>query len=191
MVQFRQLSNGVWIDHLDYQSADGETAGGWLSSLGEDGGSYYLGEDGRLLTGWQRIDGEWYYFRENGERVVGWLELDGDQYYLDAFKGDGGAMATGWLRYFPQTYYLDADGRMVTGDREIDGTWYSFRDDGAHCIPSKEVRPMNKRAMTTLLCLLLPALCVGLLTVTAMADGRDVASGTCGEGRKRRSRTDP
>ena len=28
---------------------------------------YYLGTDGKMVTGWQMINGAWYYFYSNGE----------------------------------------------------------------------------------------------------------------------------
>ena len=49
------------------------------------GGSYYLGDDGNMLTGWQEIGGIWYYFGEDGSMYTGWLEsAPGEWYYLNA-----------------------------------------------------------------------------------------------------------
>jgi len=105
---------------------------GWLSDYQK---RYYLGEDGRVLTGWQVIDGESYYFLSDGTQARGWQKINGSWYYFDIFPkagGVSGAMVTGWLtNWESDRYYLGTDGRMATGWQEIDGKTYYFMADGA------------------------------------------------------------
>lgn len=50
------------------------------------GGQLYYARDGRLVTGWQRINGARYYFNpgNHGAAASGWLFVDGLKYYFDS-----------------------------------------------------------------------------------------------------------
>ena len=104
--------NGSWY-FFDYFEG-GAMATGWLTKL--ETGKYYFGEDGRMATGWQKIDRNMYYFLDSGARAAGWQEIDGAWYYFDLF---------------PDTDTVCVPGAMATGWQEIDGEWYYFREDGA------------------------------------------------------------
>ena len=79
-----------------------ETYSNWID---QDGARLYYGEDGKLATGFRKINitvSEYDYEKqETVNRVV------------------------------QNTYYFDNDGKMVTGDRVIDGKRYHFGEDGA------------------------------------------------------------
>ena len=72
-----------------------------------DDGLYYMnlvhdGTFGKVLTGWQKIEGSWYYFevRHNG------------------FYGRG--YRDGWFSISGKTYYFDADGKLAV-NTVVDG----------------------------------------------------------------------
>lgn len=47
-----------------------------------DGERYYLGRDGRMVTGWQELGEYRYYFREDGRVARGAVEIEGSKYYF-------------------------------------------------------------------------------------------------------------
>lgn len=62
-----------------------------------------VGDDKKLLTGWQKVGDYWYYLDFNGVMVTGWWQdANGKWYYLN----DKGQMVTGWLQYNDKWYYL-------------------------------------------------------------------------------------
>ena len=108
---------------------------------------YYFGNDGYMVTGWQKI-GSWYHFNDNGKMDTGWIKDGGAWYYLDGngamvtgwqeignwyHFNAGGKMDTGWINDGGSWYYLDPDAGMVTGWRQIDGAWYYFDESGKMC----------------------------------------------------------
>jgi glucan-binding YG repeat protein len=46
-----------------------------------DGKTYYTGEDGVMLTGWQKVDGVWRYFNQQDGVMAVSTVIDG--YQLD------------------------------------------------------------------------------------------------------------
>ena len=105
---------------------------------------YYFGNDGYMVTGWQKI-GNWYHFDNNGAMGTGWFKESGKWYFLGTdgamktgwfeedrkwyFLGTDGVMKTGWVKAGNNLYYMDANGVMLTGWQKISGFWYYF-DDG-------------------------------------------------------------
>ena len=81
---------------------------------------YYLGKDGKPVTGAQNIDGFNLYFHEDGRQAKNEIvTINGDSYYFDK---DNGRRVTGrqYLdnvnhKYFG-FYYFDKDGKMVKDD---------------------------------------------------------------------------
>ena len=72
----------------------------------DQGGSYYIGNDGYMKTGWQQIDGQWYYLElETGKMQTGWFK-DGTKWY---FFYPNGVMAVNTV----------IDGRKIGAD----GVW--------------------------------------------------------------------
>lgn len=88
---------------------------------------YLFDKDGKMLTGWQEVDGQRYYLNGSGAMEIGWLNLGGTWYYL----GSSGAMAKGWQTIGGSRYYLGDDGKMRVGWAEIGGDWYYFETSGA------------------------------------------------------------
>ena len=113
----------------------------------EKNGLHYYYEDGKMTTGWLRLEEGAYYLNMDGTRLSGWLEEDGLRRYFDRsglmvengiVTEDGrrwlildGVMATGLNRYDGQLYYLDEEGVMVTGWADLDGErWYFDPESG-------------------------------------------------------------
>ena len=69
---------------------------------------YYLGNDGKMVTGWKQIGGVWYYMDADGAMAIGWRQTaPGQWYYLNA----NGAMAASTVI---DGYMLDASGLWVS-----------------------------------------------------------------------------
>lgn len=106
------------------QASGSSNQTGWVHNI--NGSVYY--KNGKVLTGWQTIDGDRYYFSKQGFMQSGWQVIDGSYYYFSA----NGVMLTGWQKYDTAWYYLDPDtGKMYAGGfYEIDGKNYYFYDWG-------------------------------------------------------------
>ena len=126
---------------------DGQPVTGWFSDLtGEREGRFYLDADGKVLTGWQDIDGKRYHFGHDGAMTTGWLREDGENYYFGVdgamFRGllniqgqgyyftEDGKRYSGWLERDGNTYYFDASGVMAVGPRDLDGVRHYFSPHG-------------------------------------------------------------
>ena len=92
-----------------------------------EGKTYYLGEDGNRVTGWQEINGRRYHFTKKGvmEKEV-WKDTDDGKRYLEA----DGTVAIGWVKLDDGAYYFDEDGYMVTGEQRIGSSDCVFDEDG-------------------------------------------------------------
>ncbi len=121
---------------------------GWLD---RNSRKFYLNQNGKMATGWKKIDGKYYFFKEgdSGRMLTGWLERNGQKYYLNSngvmatgwkkignnyyfFKeGDSGRMLTGWLDRNGQKYYLNSNGIMAQGWTKINNHYYYFKDGGS------------------------------------------------------------
>ena len=97
---------------------------GWIQL--RNGNWKYRGENGRFVTGWQKVKNIWYYMDDHGVMLTGWQKINGVWYYLK----DWGGMATGWQKINGTWYYLKSWGGMATGWQKIDGTWYYLKDWG-------------------------------------------------------------
>lgn len=110
-----------------------------------DGYWYYLGDDGEMLVGKQKLeffDTTGYYFFNPehdgtyGRMRVGWFH-DGNAWHYMYRESDhmtAGMVATGWNHVDGAWYYFDREGHMTTGWM-WDGGWYFMADDG-HMIAS-------------------------------------------------------
>lgn len=90
---------------------------------------YYLDSDGRMVTGWQQIDGKWYYFNPDGKIKQGWQQEGDTWYYLSEDTKDC-SMVTGWQKINGKWYYFADDGKLQTGWQTIGGKWYYFDENG-------------------------------------------------------------
>jgi len=96
---------------------------------------YYLGKDGKPVTGAQNIDGFNLYFHEDGRQAKNEIvTINGDSYYFDK---DNGRRVTGrqYLDYANHKYfgyyYFDKDGKMVKDDFVTEnGNLYYFDATG-------------------------------------------------------------
>ena len=114
-------------------------------------GWYFLGADGKMMSGFREInlgraDDGWYYFNTKhdgsyGRVLSGWQLINGDWYYFnEKHNGTYGRMVTGdWAQDSRGWYFLGADGKMMSGFREInlgraDDGWYYFntKHDGSY-----------------------------------------------------------
>ena len=65
---------------------------------------YLFGTDGKMMTGWAKVDKDYFYLNTDGRMLIGWLsDSDGNKYYMDM-----------------------SNGKMSTGWKQIDGSWYYF-----------------------------------------------------------------
>ena len=78
---------------------------GWKTDT--DGNKYYLDPaNGKMATGWKKVDNIWYYFAGSGKMVKGWLREKDHYYYLE-------------------------DGRMLANTTiTLDGRSFSFNEAG-------------------------------------------------------------
>ncbi|MBR6101229.1 MAG: hypothetical protein IKP95_02280 [Ruminococcus sp.] len=123
-----------------YMTPDGALMSKWVSTSDTD--TFYFGEDGKAVTGWQRIGGVDYYFNKDHKMVRDWQTIDGKKYYFKngglvrglqrikdqdyLFSADG-SMVKGWVEWNNCKYYCETEGiplQLVT--KEIDGKTYRF-----------------------------------------------------------------
>lgn len=99
------------------------------------GKTYYFGDDGKKVTGWQEINGKKYFFTKKGAMESSeWKKDNGNTYYLT----ENGSAMIGWMELGKDTYYFDADGVMLTGKQQVGSTKCVFGDDGK--LQSKETK---------------------------------------------------
>ena len=108
---------------------------GGINPASKDYRSYYLGNDGAAVTGWQDIDGKHLYFTDTGIYASnGIYSINGKNYLFekgqlvkDAYGVVDKPGARVRLKY---TYRTNADGEVLRGKQIIDGTEYVFASDG-------------------------------------------------------------
>ena len=106
-----------------------------------DGAWYFLDPDGRMKEGFDQIalgrsDDGWYYFNEKhdgsyGRMMTGWQYINGTWYYFNkAGKWPQGKMvANAWLYDAKVWYFMGPDGKMYEGLTRID---LGRSDDGLY-----------------------------------------------------------
>ena len=115
------MDQGVWV----YYGSDGHILKNAWHKDANSGKSYFLNENGVMVTGWYYDNGKWYYFNEDGSRHSGWKFLMGLWYYMDS----EGVMKTGWMQDSDgKWYYFDGNGVMLKNTK-VDG--YKLGDSGA------------------------------------------------------------
>ena len=109
---------------------------GEIRPASHDYRSYYLGNDGAAVTGWQDIDGKHLYFTDTGLYAHnGIYSINGKNYLFDSkgqlVKDAYGVVDNPGARVrLKYTYRTNADGEVLTGKQIIDGTEYVFASDG-------------------------------------------------------------
>ena len=96
---------------------------GWYTSVSEN--IYYVLEDGKAATGWNKINGNWYFFSSDGVMYADTTTPD------SYFVGPDGAMAEeeGWKDVNNALwYYTLSNGKVVAGWQYIGGSWYYFEE---------------------------------------------------------------
>lgn len=107
-----------------YLGEDGTKLTGWQVI---NGSKYYLNDQGEMLTGWQKLSDRQYYFSEKGVMLTNWQTIGGKQYY---FSNDG-VMLTDWQNISNKKYYFTSSGVMLTGWQKLSGKQYYFDKNGA------------------------------------------------------------
>ena len=103
---------------------------GWIT---QGNSQYFRYPDGKIATGWMKLDDKYYRFDNTGKLQKGWFQNQyGAWFYLDP---NTGAMKTGWFNDNGNYYYLrtekgDNEGSMAKGLTAIDGRYYFFNDYG-------------------------------------------------------------
>ena len=125
-----------WIDHEGawylFDSKTGTAVQGWqrASYNGDDPSWYLFDDEGRMLTGWQKVGSASYCLGESGRMRTGWIKDGGSWHHLSS----SGAADTGWARLAwngTMSWYLfDGEGRMRTGWQKDGGKWYLLAESG-------------------------------------------------------------
>lgn len=110
---------------------------GWFDE--NDGEMYYLGDDGAVRKGWQRISRDWYFFdRETGLMQKGLQTIDKETY---SFAEDG-AMQTGWqdilVGEVTKKMYFNTDGARVTGWHRDGWAWFFLDDETGEMLTGEQ-----------------------------------------------------
>ncbi len=120
---------------------------------------FYFGTDGRILTGWQKIDNNWYYFfsdgymerngtvdwgegfyhfAEDGKLIIGWYK---DNYDWQYSYPDGHAAHDGWIKIDGNWYFFEYSWARSSCTLIINDRYYDF-DENAKCI-NPDGRPLD------------------------------------------------
>ena len=91
---------------------------------------FYLGPDGKMVTGFYKLNDKVYYFSEKGDMLYGWRNIDGNRYYF--LQSDGTMVKDHTVTWNDYTYYMGEDGRLVTdrADFELNGEHYRIDSEG-------------------------------------------------------------
>lgn len=107
--------------------------------------AWKLYEDGKMVTGWKKVNEEWYFMDpKTGDMLTGWLKDAGVWYYLTVTPDKThkeGQMWRGWLKDKDKWYYLNPEktkdakeGQMLTGWQKIRWNnrdcWFYFNVSG-------------------------------------------------------------
>ena len=89
---------------------------------------YYIGNDGKILTGEQTIDGAHVYFGYKGIQVKG--DFDYNKQFHD--KDSGNLVTNRFVTVKDKTYFIGADSKAIKGATVIDNIEYFFdKETGA------------------------------------------------------------
>ena len=105
--------------------ASQQSNNGWICN------KYYV-ENGKLITGWKRLNNKWYYLsKETGERYTdGIYSVDNVKYYFDS----DGIMKTGWIKTGGESLFAEPGGKLKQNIwLQTEDKWYYF-DNNAYMV---------------------------------------------------------
>lgn len=129
-------TNNTWY----YLEIDGQRSCGRLDMAGE---TYFLNEEGTMLTGWvccprdempDRYDGtvdsdDLYFCYEDGRMAKGWVETWNPEHAVSYAAGDFQEIQQDG--FGKKRYYFDENGKVSRNEmKSIDGKRYLFQEDG-------------------------------------------------------------
>ena len=118
-----KAKDGIW----NFEKEDGTYAQSeWIKVGGE---WYWIGADGRMITGWIHLNNVWYFCSPSGAMKTGWVNTGDHWFYFNP----SGAMKTGWVQEKGYWYYMGESGAMKTGWVQTDGKWY-YLDESGHML---------------------------------------------------------
>lgn len=132
------MARDQWVDDEYYVDINGvRVTDRWIysedgsgSAPDPDGGWFYVGSNGRILSEeWATINGQRYRFDSDGSMLSGWYNDNENLYYLG--DPDDGAAKTGWLcLFYDQDEDDQEDGSVYEVDDSGYGTWFYFGTNG-------------------------------------------------------------
>lgn len=138
-------------DHTQYIKGDGTPATG-ITDI--DGVKYVFSTSGILQKyALVTLDGKTYAADDEGKMVTGWAKIDGSIYF---FAPDGHAFKT-WSRYMTgntdrSLHNFGTDGKLLTGLQTVDGKLYYFgpeKDTSGTEVDAKIISTAAKTVSTT------------------------------------------
>ena len=121
ILEYEGDTSGTWKGNTYTQDDGGVPRNSWKQILND---WYYFDGNGVRQTGWllSGVSGQrWYYLNpSDGKLLTGWQQVDGKWYYL---APSGGEMMTGWIQPEPGVwYYMYSDGSMAS-NTNINSYW--------------------------------------------------------------------
>lgn len=113
---------------------DGKMYTGWDRI--NDSMYYFDPASGAMVVGWRVIDQQTYYFETDGRMHIGWLHTGNGSYYFDVNSGE---MRTGWQIIKGNRYYFNENGTMRTGWLTVRGNIFYFDRTGKMCTGWQEI----------------------------------------------------
>ena len=124
----RQVFDNFGDDGYFYDQDGNRVALGTNRYVQIKGNWYYIGNDGKILTGEQTIDGAHVYFGYKGIQVKG--DFDYNKQFHD--KDSGNLVTNRFVTVKDKTYFIGADSKAIKGATVIDNIEYFFdKETGA------------------------------------------------------------
>lgn len=128
LIVYRGTSQGSAYNGANNTANIASKSNQWISINGKWQYNDALGNSLKNTWFYDKNIGKTYYLQNDGYMVTGWIYNNGDWYYLDS----SGAMQTGWKQIGPAWYYLDNTGKMQTGwIKDMNDNYYYLYSSGA------------------------------------------------------------